>query len=456
MTLTLTSMTRGFSAFRHPNYRLYFAGQTMSLVGTWIQTVAQAWLVLKLTNSAVDLGIVAALQSLPILLIGWFGGAFADRLPKQRLLVLTQTAMMLLAFVLGVLVSTHQVQIWHVYVLAALLGAANAFDAPTRQSFVLEMVGRDDLMNAVALNTMTFNMARIVGPAIAGILISLVGVTISFYLNGLSFLFVIGGLLLMRQDRFFAVEAAARMSMRRSLAQGFQYVRHTPTALTITGLVAVLGLFGFTTNVLVPLFADDVLRVGATGLGVLFSAMGVGSLVAGVLAAFSQEARWSRMLAGALGMAIAEIAFAFSRSYVLSIVLMGLIGMCMFTFITAANTGIQQRVPDRLRGRVMGIYMAVNMGSQPFGAMASGGIAGIWGAPIAMAACAVAALIGLGSIGGWMFSHRRTTDLTLAPEEDATTVVAPEVSEPAEGSANSGPFPSWDARSSGAGLRAGP
>ncbi|MHB8575761.1 MAG: MFS transporter, partial [Dehalococcoidia bacterium] len=217
----MTSVTRGFSAFRHPNYRLYFVGQSSSLVGTWIQLVAQAWLVLKLTNSAVDLGIVSALQSLPMLAMGSFGGAFADRLPKQRLLVLTQSAQMLLAFALGVLVSTHTVQIWHVYLLATGLGIANAFDAPARQSFVIEMVGRDDLMNAVALNSMTYNLARIIGPAIAGILIGLVGVTSSFYINGVSFLFVIGGLLLMRTDQFYAMEAAPRTSIRRSLAEGF-------------------------------------------------------------------------------------------------------------------------------------------------------------------------------------------------------------------------------------------
>ncbi len=431
----MTSMTRGFSAFRHPNYRLYFGGQSLSLVGTWIQTVAQAWLVLKLTNSAVDLGIVTALQSMPMLFIGWYGGAFADRLPKQRLLIMTQTAQMLLAFALGVLVSTGTVQIWHVYVLAASLGVANAFDAPTRQSFVIEMVGRDDLMNAVALNSMTFNLARIIGPAIAGILIGLVGVTSSFYINGLSFLFVIGGLLLMRPSQFFALEATPRASLRRSLAEGFAYMRHTPTALTITGLIGVMGMFAFTSNVLVPLFAQDVLHVGATGLGVLFSAMGVGSLIAGLIAAFAQEARWSRMLLGAVGMALAELGFALSRNYALSIVLVGLVGLFMFTFITSANTGIQQRVPDRLRGRVMGIYMAVNMGSTPFGNLAAGGIAGAFGAPMAMLVGAVGALAGLSGVGAWMFRHRATADLRLSVEEpraapERVPRLAPEDREP--------------------------
>ncbi|HZQ36091.1 MAG TPA: MFS transporter [Dehalococcoidia bacterium] len=412
----MNRMTRGFSAFRHRNYRLYFGGQSLSLVGTLMQTVAQAWLVLKLTNSAVDLGIVTALQSMPMLFIGWYGGAFADRLPKQRLLIVTQSAQMLLAFALGALVSTGVVQIWHVYLLALGLGVATSFDAPTRQSFVIEMVGRDDLMNAVALNSMTFNLARIIGPAVAGILISLVGVTSSFYINGISFLFVIGGLLLMRTREFYALPAAPRVPLRQSLAEGFAYMRHTPAALTITTMIGVMGMFAFTSNVLVPLFAQNVLNVGASGLGVLFSAMGVGSLLAGLIAAFAQEARWSRMFVGGLGMGLSELVFALSTNYAVSIVAVGFVGLFMFTFITSANTGIQQRVPDRLRGRVMGIYMAVNMGSTPFGNLAVGGIAGAFGAPVAMFAGGAAACAGIAGIGSWMLRHRRTADLRLAPE----------------------------------------
>ena len=416
----MSSMTRGFSAFRHPNYRLYFAGQSLSLIGTWMQIIAQAWLVLKLTNSAADLGFVLALQSLPILFIGTFGGMFADRWPKRRLMVMTQSTAMLLAFVLGVLVSTHTIQIWHVYVLATLLGVSTAIDAPARQSFVVEMVGRADLMNAVALNSMTYNGARIVGPAVAGVLIGLVGVTSSFFINGISFLFVIGGLLLMRPDRFFRADVAPRVSMRRSLSAGFQYVRTSAAALTLIGLVGVLGMFAFNTNVLVPLFAQNVLHVGATGLGVLFSAMGLGSVIAGMYAAFTQKVAWSRIIVGAIGMGVAELGFAFSRSYPLSILLMLLTGLSMHTFFTSANTGIQQRVPDHLRGRVMGIYMTVNMGTMPFGNLASGGIAAAFGAPAAMAAGAVAALAGLAGIGAVILVKRPTADLRLAADDSVS------------------------------------
>jgi MFS family permease len=285
-------------------------------------------------------------------------------------------------------------------------------------------------MNAVALNSTTYNSARIVGPALAGILIALVGVTSSFYLNGISFLFVIAGLLLMRTDRFYATAEAPRTSVARSLAGGFRYMRHSATALTITCLVGVLGLFTFNTQVLVPLFAQNVLHVGATGLGVLFAAMGVGSLTAGLIAAFAQKASWTRMVIGALGLGLFELAFAFSRSYPLSIVLMVLTGLSMHTFFTSANTGIQQRVPDHLRGRVMGIYMTVNMGTMPFGNLAAGGIAGAFGAPVAMAAGAIAALAGLAGIGAWMIAHRATADFRLEPAATADGAERPRQAPP--------------------------
>jgi len=208
--------------------------------------------------------------------------------------------------------------------------------------------------------------------------------------------------------------------MRRSLSAGFQYVRTSATALTLIGLVGVLGMFAFNTNVLVPLFAQNVLHVGATGLGVLFSAMGLGSVIAGMYAAFTQKVAWSRIIVGAIGMGVAELGFAFSRSYPLSILLMLLTGLSMHTFFTSANTGIQQRVPDHLRGRVMGIYMTVNMGTMPFGNLASGGIAAAFGAPAAMAAGAVAALAGLAGIGAVILVKRSTADLRLAADDSVS------------------------------------
>ena len=411
------NLGRGFSALQHYNYRLFWIGQTISLVGTWMQTVAQAWLVLQLTGSAVDLGIVSALQQLPVLFIGIFGGVFADRAPKRELLIVTQASQMLLALALGILVSTGTVQMWHVYVLATLLGLSNAFDMPTRQAFVMEMVGRDDLMNAVALNSMQFNTARIIGPALAGITIALIGVTGSFYANALSFVFVIASLFMMRTDRFFAVERAPKGSVLGSLKEGCAYVWRMPSASLIVLLVGLLGMFTFNTQVLVPLFATDILHSGALGYGVLLTGMGAGSLVAAFVAAFAQRARWRLVIGGAIGICVTELAFAFSTNYALSLALMVFTGFAMITMFTSANTGIQQRVPDTLRGRVMGVYTSVNMGTMPLGNLASGALAASLGAPFAMGFGAVAALITTAAIGARIYVRRGDDLMQLEPEE---------------------------------------
>jgi MFS family permease len=420
----VSTQVRRFGAFRHPNYRQYFVGQVVSQVGTWMQSTAQAILVLQLTNfskaaSAADLGIVVALQGLPILFIGPWAGALADRWSKRWMLTATQVAEMLLAFLLGTLVLTHVVQIWHVYVLALALGVATGTEAPVRQAFVKEMVGRDDLMNAVSLNSVTLNGARVIGPSVAGFLIYLVGVTSSFFINGLSFAFVIGALVFMHNDQFFALESPPPMSILRSLAQGFSYVRHAASARTIIGFVAVLSFFASTTTVLVPLFAYRVLNVGSIGLGVMFSAMGAGSLTASTIASFAQKATWRRVLLGAFGIPLAEIAYAFSRNYVLSIVLMYLTGLALHTFFTAALTGVQQRVPDQLRGRVVGIHMTLTQGLVPGASILAGTIASLSSAPVGMLACAVIALSGVAGITAWMYMHRATADLSLDPDTAA-------------------------------------
>jgi MFS family permease len=308
---------------------------------------------------------------------------------------------------------------WHVYTLATLLGVTNAFDMPTRQAFVMEMVGRDDLMNAVALNSMQFNAARIVGPALAGISIAVIGVTGSFYANAASFVFVIGGLLMMRTDRFFAVDSAPKSSVFASLREGCRYVVRTPSVLMITVLVGILGLFAFNSNVLVPLFAKDVLHTGPQGFGLMMAFMGAGSLVAALVAAFVQRARWETILGGSLCFCLFEIGFAVSHLYVLSLVLLMLAGFAMIMFFTSANTGIQQNVPDYLRGRVMGVYMTVNMGTMPFGNLAAGAIAASFGAPFAMGAGAGAALLTTLGAGGWLVSRRKRPDMQLTPAPEA-------------------------------------
>jgi MFS family permease len=402
----MMALGRGFTALRHRNYKLFFWGQLISLIGTWMQTTAQAWLVLQLTGSAADLGIVTALQSLPVLGIGFFGGVIADWMPKHKLLIITQTIQLLLAFVLGMLVLTHTVQMWHVYLLATLLGLSNAFDQPARQAFVMEMVGREDLMNAVALSSMQFNAARVVGPAIAGISIALIGITGSFFANALSFVAVIIGLFMMREAEFFEVEAVGRTSVIGSLREGFGYVMRTPIALLITLLVGLIGLFALNVTLLAPVFAQDVLHSGAVGYGGLMAAMGTGALLAALTAAYARRAGWKMILGGTLIYLVFQILFALSHVYVLSLVLIAITGFGMVTMFTSANTAIQQEVPNQLRGRVMGVYTAISGGSMPIGNLGFGFIAGAISPAFALISGALTAGATVAGLSGWLYTHR--------------------------------------------------
>jgi MFS family permease len=422
----MNSLGRGFTALRHRNYMVFWWGQLISLIGTWMQTTAQAWLVLELTGSAADLGIVSALQALPVLVIGLFGGLVADWMPKRRLLVITQTTQMLLALVLGLLVSTHVVQMWHIYVLAGLLGVSNAFDMPTRQAFVVEMVGRDDLMNAVALGSMQFNAARIVGPAIAGLSIALIGVTGSFYANAASFIAVIAGLFLMRPADFFEVAAAPRTSVLGSLAEGCRYVLRAPVILTITLLVGMLGLFAFNGPVLIPIFAQDILHSGAAGFGGLMAAQGIGALLAALAAAYLQRASWKVILTGAFLLTGFELLFGLSHVYVLSFVLLLVTGYGMVTVFTSANTAVQMEAPNALRGRVMGVYMAINMGSMPIGNLAAGFVAGVFGAAFTMVAGSAVALVLVAAMAVFLYARRAAPAYRIAApgEVEAELAVA--------------------------------
>jgi MFS family permease len=417
------SLSRGFAALRHRNYELFWWGQLISLIGTWMQSTAQAWLVLQLTGSAADLGIVTALQSLPVLGGGLFGGVVADWMPKRRLIVITQTSQLLLALALGILVSTHLVQMWHIYLLATLLGISNAFDMPARQAFVVEMVGRDDLMNAVALNSMQFNAARVVGPAVAGISIALIGVTGSFYANAASFVAVIVGLLMMRPSELFEVEQAPRDSVIGSLMEGCRYVLRAPVILLITLLVCVLGLFAFNVPVLVPIIARDDLHSGAIGYGGLMAAQGIGALLAALTAAYMQRVSWKLIIGGALLLSGFEVLFGLSHVYVLSFVLLLVAGYGMVTFFTSANTGVQIEAPNALRGRIMGVYMSVNMGSGPIGNLTAGFLAGLYGAAFTMTATAAAAFALILGVAGFIYGRRASPAyrITLQSSNDAST-----------------------------------
>jgi MFS family permease len=392
---------RAFLALRHRNFRLFWTGQLISLIGTWMQTTGQAWLVLELTHSAWLLGLVGALQFLPVLILSLFGGVLADRLPKRTVLRFTQSFATLQAFVLWILVATGEVRLWHVLVLASLLGLTNSFDMPTRQAFVVEMVGREDLPNAIALNSSLFNMARILGPGLGGLIIAWLGVAPLFLLNALSFIPVIIGLFLIDNSTLYAQakrtpaeKEAPRQSTLQSLREGLAYVARTPSILLIITVIGVVSLFGINFNVVLPLFATDVLHAGAVGFGLISSAFGFGSLCSALWLAWSNRrpgVTWLLYSAGIF--CVLEILFALSHLYLLSLVLIAGVGFAQIAFSATANTTIQTVAPDRLRGRVMSVYMMVFAGSVPPGNLFTGGLAHLFGAPIALLAGASLSLV---------------------------------------------------------------
>ncbi|MDI6711085.1 MAG: MFS transporter [Bacillota bacterium] len=402
------------AALRHRNYRLYWLGQCVSVVGTWMQNLAQAWLVLELTNSPFLLGLVGAAQFAPILLFSLLGGVIVDRVSKRRLVIATQSVMMFTALTLGLLTLTETVQYWHVLSLALVLGLANAVDVPARQSFIVELAGREDLMNAIALHSSVFNGARVVGPAIAGLAIARYGLAACFLINAASFLAVLAGLTLIRVD-----ERPAPRSGRvwPQIAEGLGYVRATPAVFYPLALVALISTFALNFNVLVPVFARTVLEQGAAGFGFLLTAHGVGALAGGLFIAWVswRGPQVGLLLGGAAGLCAAQIALAPVHAYWAALVLLALAGWMMVVFASTANTTVQLTVPDRLRGRVMSVYSMLFIGVTPFGNLMSGAIARGWGAP---AAFAVGAVLGLGSVG--LLAHR-----TLAAARAGAALGAP-------------------------------
>ncbi len=375
------SLGRTFSALRHRNYRLFFAGQLVSLIGTWMQNVAQAWLVYELTNSPFKLGLVSFCSGVPALVFSLWAGVVADRMPKRRLLLMTQTGMMTLAFLLAADVFLGTVAWWHIACLAFLLGLANTFDAPVRQAFVVEMVGRAELMNAIALNSAMFNSARIIGPALAGITLATMGAKWCFVLNGLSFLAVIAGLALMDVKPY--VGAPAGESTLRQMRDGVGYIWRHPTVRPLITVVAVSNLFSFGYLALLPAFAQDVLRVGSVGYGFMSTAVGAGALAGAlIMATLGDHGRKGLMLtAGNLVFPAMVVAVALSRSFHLTLGFLVVAGLGFMTQNAMANILVQTTVPDGLRGRVMSVYMMVFLGFYPIGALIAGTVAERWGAP---------------------------------------------------------------------------
>jgi MFS family permease len=403
----------GLRALRHRNFQLFFGGQLISLVGTWMQTVAQSWLVYKMTGSGLLLGSVGFASQIPVFLFAPVGGITADRSNRQRVVIATQTASMILAFVLAALTLTHRITVREIFVLAALLGVVNAFDIPGRQAFLVDMVGKEDLMNAIALNSSMFNGARVVGPAVAGVLVARLGEGWCFFANGVSYIAVIIGLTMMNVHA--PPRASAHTSPLDHIVEGFRFVGSTAP---IRGLLLLLGLVSVTGMpyvVLMPIFADRILHkggqelalligshdLGAVRLGILMGAAGVGALLGALTLAMRSGVkglgRWVSLCCAGFGVSL--ILFALSTSFWLSVALLLPVGYFIMLQMASSNTLIQAMVPDALRGRTMAVYSMMFMGLAPIGALLGGALSDRIGAPWAVALGGIASVL-----GAWWFS----------------------------------------------------
>ncbi len=391
----------GLRALNHRDFRRFYAAQLLALVGGWMQTVAQAWLVLQLTDSPFKLGLISTLQFSPILMFSLVAGAVADRLPKRGLLVTTQTTLACQALLLGVLVSTGRVQYGHVAVLGLVLGFANAVDQPARQSFVMDMVGKGDVANAVALNSAAFNAARIVGPAVAGVLIGRVGVGPVFFINSVGFVGVI--LTLLRLEARGLPARERRATMLEEIVEGLRYARRTPRLLLALGLVLSVSLFVFNFTVYVPLLARTVLGLGAEGFGFLMASLGVGA-VAGALTVGgfgSREPELGRMFLSAAVAFAALLGLGLTRHVWTAAPLLFVTGYFGIMLMATCNTSMQLRAPDALRGRVMSLYTWVTGGVFPIGAFLVGSISQAWGVSAAFLWNGTLGLVTLAGIMLW-------------------------------------------------------
>jgi MFS family permease len=393
-------------ALRHRNFQLFFSGQLISLIGTWMQSVAQAWLVYRLTKSPFLLGAVGFSSQIPVFLVAPIGGITADRVNRQRLVIATQTAAMLLAGILAWLTLTGRVQVWHIFVLSALLGVVNAFDIPGRQSFLIDMVGKEDLMNAIALNSSMFNGARVIGPAVAGILVARIGEGWCFASNAISYVAVIIGLFLMK------VHCPRRTSGESPIAdivEGFRWVTHAKIIRALLLLLGLISLVGMPYTVLMPIFADQILHGGARGLGILMGATGVGALFGALTLAAKTGVkglgRWVAFTCAGFGVSL--VMFSLSRWFWLSVALLLPAGYSMMLQMACSNTLIQTMVPDQLRGRVMALYSMMFMGMAPFGALLGGALAHRMGAPFTVGVGGVTCLLGA------MWYYRELPDMRI-------------------------------------------
>jgi len=398
-----------FSALRHRNFRLFWIGQCISLIGTWMQNIGQAWLVLQLTQSAFKLSMVSSIQFLPMMIFALFAGTLVDKFPRRRILLFTQTSLMILAVILACLTYFQVVQYWHLLLLALLLGIVNTIDMPTRQSFFVEMVGKEDLMNAIALNSSIFNLARIVGPAVAGFLISLVGIAMCFYINALSFLAVIVGLWLM-DTPVKVVPQGGTGSIRKIFAdigEGLSYIGKNEIILQPLLLLAVISTFVMNFNVLIPVFAKQDLGQNAAGFGLLMTFMGIGSFLAAIhLAARSKKGpKISFLISGAVGMSLSMILLGFEHNFAIACATLLIMGFCAITFTASVNSTIQMHTEDHMRGRVMSVFSLVFGGMVPIGSFYAGNMMELFGAQGCMK---ISGVIGVLAASYTLFTLRKS------------------------------------------------
>ncbi|MGK5733233.1 MFS transporter [Streptomyces sp. URMC 124] len=418
-----------FSSLRIRNYRLFATGQVVSNTGTWMQRIAQDWLVLSLTGSSAAVGITTALQFLPMLFLGLYGGVIADRYPKRRLLVLTQSAMGVTGLALAALTLSGHVQVWHVYVTAFALGLVTVVDNPARQAFVVEMVGPADLRNAVSLNSANFQSARLVGPAVAGVLITAVGSGWAFLLNGLSFVAPVAGLLLMRTSELHRTDRAPRG--KGQLREGLRYVAGRPDLVWPIVLVGFIGTFGFNFPIWLTAFVNDVYHAGAGTYGLLNTLMAGGSLVGALLAARRGSSRLRLLVGAALLFGLLEITAALTPSFWAFAALLVPIGMFGLTINVTANSSVQLATDPAMRGRVMSLFMMVFMGGTPLGAPLVGWVTDAYGARVGFLAGGVVATLAaagvglaLARVGGLRLKidlRRGHPHVTFVPREPAPT-----------------------------------
>jgi MFS family permease len=392
----------GFTAMRHRSYRLFWIGQITSLVGTWMQSVSQPWLVLELGGSPLQLGAVLAVQFAPSTVLAPIGGVLADRFDKRRTLIAVQVVAMLQAATLFILAITGVVEIWHIFVLAAILGTASAIEMPVRQAFAAELVPDDDLVNAIALNSASFNLSRVVGPAIAGLTIAAFGTALNFGFNALSYLAVLAGLLLIDPSSLHRLPRPSRFpSVRASLVEGLRFARKVPTVFWPLILLGGVAITAMNFQILLPLYARDELGLGPEGYGALFAAMGIGSLVGSLILAFSARRRpMLRLIVGGGGVfLVLELALALTRSPAAAFTLVAGIGLASILMVNTINVMIQNSVTHELRGRVMSLYVTVFAGTAPIGGLLAGSVAEAWGpaAGFGIGAILGAAVLGIGS-----------------------------------------------------------